>query len=51
MELQVPPFPLPRCVMLPSALIPLHVFERRYRAMMAFVLAQPPGERYIGRPG
>ena len=27
-------FPLPTCVLLPSATVPLHVFESRYRAML-----------------
>ena len=31
----VPLFPLPNCVLLPGATIPLHIFEQRYRAMMA----------------
>jgi ATP-dependent Lon protease len=31
----VPVFPLPRTVFFPDALLPLHVFEPRYRAMVA----------------
>lgn len=29
----IPLFPLPNCVLLPHATIPLHIFEQRYRAM------------------
>ena len=42
---QVPLFPLPGSVLLPGGLLPLHVFEPRYRAMVADSLA---GERLIG---
>ena len=31
----VPVFPLPQAVLFPGALLPLHVFEPRYRAMLA----------------
>lgn len=41
----VPLFPLPGTVLLPGALLPLHVFEPRYRAMVAHAL---DGERLIG---
>ena len=34
----IPLFPLQHCVLLPHATIPLHIFEPRYRAMMASVL-------------
>ncbi|MEX2216707.1 MAG: LON peptidase substrate-binding domain-containing protein [Phycisphaeraceae bacterium] len=34
----VPLFPLPNCVLLPHATIPLHIFEPRYRAMMSDAL-------------
>jgi uncharacterized protein len=34
----VPIFPLPNLVLLPRAVVPLHIFEDRYRAMMADVL-------------
>lgn len=34
----VPLFPLPQCVLLPHATIPLHIFEPRYRAMVKDVL-------------
>ncbi len=34
----IPLFPLQDCVLLPHATVPLHVFEPRYRAMMADVL-------------
>ena len=49
---EIPIFPLPNVVLFPSALLPLHIFEPRYRAMVADAL---DGERLIGmvmlRPG
>ena len=49
---EVPIFPLPNVVLFPSALLPLHIFEPRYRAMVSDAL---DGERLIGmvmlRPG
>lgn len=48
----VPLFPLPGTVLLPGALLPLHLFEPRYRAMVVHALK---GERLIAmallRPG
>ena len=41
----VPIFPLPNVVLLPHGLLPLHVFEPRYRAMARAALS---GERLIG---
>jgi hypothetical protein len=45
-------FPLPGMVLFPNALLPLHIFEPRYRAMMTDVLA---GSRLLAiahlRPG
>jgi Lon protease-like protein len=38
-------FPLPGVVLLPGTLLPLHIFEPRYRAMVADALA---GSRMIG---
>jgi ATP-dependent Lon protease len=35
----VPVFPLPQAVLFPGALLPLHIFEPRYRAMLAHCLA------------
>ncbi len=35
-------FPLPNCVLLPRAVLPLHVFEPRYREMVADCLAGSP---------
>ncbi len=43
--LTVPIFPLPNVVFLPNTLLPLHVFEPRYKEMFADVLA---GDRRIG---
>jgi len=36
----VPLFPLPRCVLFPHALLPLHIFEPRYRRMTEYALAE-----------
>jgi Lon protease-like protein len=45
MSLKIPLFPLPGVVLLPGTLLPLHVFEPRYREMVAHALA---GEGIIG---
>jgi Lon protease-like protein len=49
---EVPLFPLPNVVLFPAALLPLHIFEPRYCAMVADALEE---ERLIGmvmlRPG
>ncbi len=49
---EIPIFPLPNVELFPSALLPLHIFEPRYRAMVADAL---DSERLIGmvmlRPG
>jgi len=51
-KLPVPVFPLPNFVLFPRVLVPLHVFELRYRALVRDALA---GERMIAmavlRPG
>ncbi len=57
----LPIFPLSRTVLMPGALLPLHVFEPRYRAMLAHCLAgnrmmgiatlKPDGRRGEQRPG
>jgi Lon protease-like protein len=48
----IPLFPLPNVVLFPNVFLPLHIFEPRYRAMVADALA---GDRIIGmvllRPG
>ena len=57
----LPIFPLPNCVLLPGGLLPLHVFEPRYRALtrdclaghqlMAVARLRPGYESsYYGRP-
>ncbi|HEY8427238.1 MAG TPA: LON peptidase substrate-binding domain-containing protein, partial [Sandaracinaceae bacterium] len=58
----LPIFPLPSVVLFPGSVLPLHVFEPRYRAMMedcvsrgpramAVALLRPGWERdYEGRP-
>jgi Lon protease-like protein len=44
----VPLFPLPNVVLFPDTLLPLHVFEPRYRQMVADLLARPGAERRVG---
>jgi Lon protease-like protein len=41
---RLPMFPLPKVVLFPHALLPLHIFEERYRAMTRDVLA---GSRFL----
>ena len=36
---ELPVFPLPRTVLMPGAMLPLHVFEPRYRELVAHCLA------------
>jgi Lon protease-like protein len=43
----LPLFPLPRVALFPHTLLPLHVFEPRYRALLADVMA---GSRLLGVP-
>jgi len=38
---ELPIFPLPNCVLLPGGLLPLHVFEPRYRELTRDCLAGP----------
>lgn len=38
--MDIPIFPLPRTVLMPGALLPLHVFEPRYRSLVQHCLAQ-----------
>ena len=45
MTRRIPLFPLPGVVLLPGTLLPLHIFEPRYRAMVADALA---GDQTIG---
>jgi Lon protease-like protein len=48
----LPLFPLPNVVLFPNVFLPLHIFERRYRELVADAIA---GDRMIGmvllRPG
>jgi Lon protease-like protein len=44
-ERRVPIFPLPEVVFFPETVLPLHVFEPRYRQMIADCLA---GDRWLG---
>ena len=41
----IPIFPLPNVVLFPNVFLPLHIFEPRYRALLADALA---GDRIIG---
>ncbi|MEX0880044.1 MAG: LON peptidase substrate-binding domain-containing protein [Thermoanaerobaculia bacterium] len=45
MSRRLPLFPLPGVVLLPGTILPLHIFEARYRVMVADALA---GDRTIG---
>jgi hypothetical protein len=45
LPLSIPIFPLPNVVLFPNVFLPLHIFETRYRAMVADALA---GDRIIG---
>src|SRR5262249_39226912 len=51
-QIRIPIFPLPEVVFFPETVLPLHVFEPRYRQMIADCLA---GDRWLGvvmlRPG
>lgn len=44
-QITVPVFPLPNAVLFPGAVLPLHVFEARYRKMVGDALA---GDRRLG---
>ena len=44
----LPLFPLPNVVHFPGTLLPLHIFEPRYRAMVRDLLALPESERLVG---
>jgi len=41
----IPLFPLPNVVLFPNVFLPLHIFESRYRQMIADALQ---GDRIIG---
>ncbi len=43
----IPLFPLPNCVLLPGAVLPLHVFEPRYRRLAIDALEHTPQRRAI----
>ena len=45
MPFPCPIFPLPTVVLFPNVFLPLHIFEPRYRQMVADALA---GDRIIG---
>lgn len=44
----LPLFPLPHVVHFPGTLLPLHIFEPRYRELVGDLLALPESERLIG---
>src|SRR5580658_620325 len=39
----LPVFPLPHAVLFPRGLVPLHIFEPRYRSMVAYCMASHHG--------
>ncbi len=43
----VPLFPLPSCVLFPGVVIPLHVFEPRYRLMVDGLVTEGQDKRYL----
>ncbi len=43
----LPVFPLPNCVLLPGGLLPLHIFEPRYRRMTLDLLDRDPSDRHL----
>ncbi len=43
----IPVFPLPDCVVLPGSVQPLHIFEPRYREMIADEMTRAPADRYV----
>ena len=47
-ERLLPIFPLPGVVHFPGTELPLHIFEPRYRELVAELLERPPAERLIG---
>ena len=49
MTRRLPLFPLPDVVLLPGTMLPLHVFEDRYRALVHHLLrVEDPTERLFG---
>jgi Lon protease-like protein len=47
-EMVLPLFPLPDVVHFPATRLPLHIFEPRYREMVAELLGRPAAERRVG---
>lgn len=45
--MQLPLFPLQDVVLFPNSIIPLHIFEMRYRRMIEDLLEKPEDERFI----
>ena len=43
----LPLFPLPNVVLFPNVFLPLHIFEVRYREMIADAIANPPTQAEI----
>ena len=52
MNVRLPIFPLPEVTLFPHTLLPLHIFETRYRQMLTDVLAGPKRLAVVGlKPG
>lgn len=47
---EVPLFPLPGHVLLPGLAVPFHIFEPRYRALIADLQEQPSERRWLAIP-
>jgi len=45
--MELPLFPLPEVVLFPNSLIPLHIFENRYREMVIDIMDKPEEERLV----
>jgi len=46
-EMILPVFPLPEVILFPRTMLPLHIFEPRYRELVTDMLSKPENERLI----
>ena len=46
-ELILPVFPLPEVILFPRTMLPLHIFEKRYRKLVKDLLNRPESERLM----